>query len=79
MAGVTLLGLQSQSGTSETRSSTVFFQAGQPSAQACITMHMVDTTPCEGDIIGTVRLLNNSEVSIGEPASATITIRDDDG
>ena len=33
---------------------------------------------CEPDIVGTVRLLNNSFIATTEPATATVRIRDDD-
>ena len=33
---------------------------------------------CEPDIVGTVRLLNNTFIATTEPATATVRIRDDD-
>ena len=37
-----------------------------------------DDIACEPDIVGTVRLLNNTIIATTEPATATVRIRDDD-
>ena len=37
-----------------------------------------DDIACEPDIVGTVRLLNNTIIATTEPAIATVRIRDDD-
>ncbi len=64
-------------GIDSTRSSSIHFPATSRTAQLCFP-HNNDNIPCERDITGTLRLINSTAVRVREPASAHITIRDDD-
>ena len=64
-------------GLASTRSGILQFGANSTTSQLCFP-HTDDDIPCEANITGTVRLNNNSAVAIGEPASALVTIQDDD-
>ena len=79
VAGVVLLGGEALGRPTETRTSSVFFLANQRSSPACIVDRVVNDSPCERPITGTIRLINSTKVAIGSVASATITIQDDDG
>lgn len=64
-------------GQAQRRSDFLTFSANSDRAQLCF-QHVDDLIPCERDIVGTVRLNNNSGVALGQPATAEITIQDDD-
>lgn len=74
--GTTLTG-EGGSFIQATRSDFLYFSASSRTVQLCFP-HTDDSIPCEDDIIGTLRLLNNSGVNLGNPSSAAVTIQDDD-
>ena len=61
----------------EIRSDILQFPANSDRSQVCFN-HEDDSTPCEANINGTIRLNDNSQVEIIEPSSAIVTIQDDD-
>ena len=78
VVGVSLLGQEINGGASDTRSGTVLFFENQSNAQACIRNFNDDTIACQRDITGTLRLSNDSQITVGFPDTAVLTIKDDD-